>query len=126
MRTATGCENCDSEEKACAFCTDCCDKGLQICKQCEEFHKKFRSYENQTVVDLDPDLKKIVLESNERDSVTCTKHGSEVLKYFCQVCEALVCSDCVISDHANHTYKALQSSFDEGKTELESSCSVLE
>ena len=28
------CENCDSEEEACAFCPDCGDSGLRICKQC--------------------------------------------------------------------------------------------
>ena len=58
----------------------------------------------------------------------CTKHTSEVLKYryFCLVCEALACNECLLLDHANHRYKALESLFDEEKSEIQSTSSVLE
>ena len=128
LKTAKICENCDSEEKACAFCCDCGDSGLPICKQCVEFHKKVRSYKKHTVVSLDSDVKELVRKANERESMICTKHTSDVLKhrYFCLDCEALACSECLRLDHADHKYKALESLFDEEKGEIQSASSVLE
>ena len=128
LKTAKVCKNCDSEEKARAFCCDCGDSGLPICKQCVKFHKKVRSYKKHTVVSLDSDMKELVRKENERKRMKCTKHKGEVLeyRYFCLVCEALACAECVLLEHANHRYKALESLFDEEKSEIQSASSVLE
>ena len=128
FKTAKACENCESEEKACAFCCDCGESGLPICKQCVEFHKKVRSYKKHTVVSLDSDVKELVRKANEKESMICAKHTSEVLRYryFCLDCEALACIECLHLDHANHKYKALESLFDEAKSEIQLASSVLE
>ena len=98
------------------------------CKQCVEFHKKVRSYKKHTVVSLDSDVKELVRKANEKESMICAKHTSDVLRYryFCLDCEALACIECLHLDHAKHKYKVLESLFHEAKSEIQLASSVLE
>ncbi|XP_071481472.1 tripartite motif-containing protein 10-like [Diadema antillarum] len=39
---------------------------------------------------------------NNAASNMCSRHRMNEMKYYCERCEVLVCSDCVIEDHYNH------------------------
>ena len=119
------CENCDSAEKALAFCHDCGDSGLRICKQCVEFHKKFRAFKGHVVVSLGSDIKDLARKASEKESVTCDKHNTEAILFFCLVCQAQACNQCILFDHYGHEYKSLKEVSDEKKTEIQSACSEL-
>ena len=66
LKTDKVCENCDSEEKACAFCHDCGDNGLVICQQCVELHTRLRVFKKHTVISLDSDVKGLIREANRK------------------------------------------------------------
>ena len=120
------CENCNSECEACAFCPDCGDSGLRICERCVECHKTFKSYKRHTFVSLDSDLTEFVRKTTGSESTTCAKHRSVALKYFCQVCDVLVCSECCVLDHLGHEFKEVSAVFEKKKAEIRSACCELE
>ena len=119
------CENCESAEKATAFCYDCGECGLRICKQCVDFHKKFRTFKGHSVVGIDSDVKDLVRKANEKDCVTCEKHSNEAIVFFCLVCHVLGCNLCILFDHYGHEYKSVKDVSEEKKAEIQSACSEL-
>ena len=121
LKTAKVCENCESEEKACAFCHDCGDDGLVICQQCVELHKKLRNYKKHTVISLDSDIKEFFRKAKGGESVLCVKHSQEVVKYFCRPCEALACNECIV-EHSGHVFKPVASILDGEKAAIQSAC----
>ena len=58
--------------------------------------------------------------------VPSTLARSYKYRYFCLVCEALACSECLRLEHANHRHKKLESLFDEETSEIQLASSVLE
>ena len=38
----------------------------------------------------------------------CQVHKGEALKLYCETCEKLVCRDCILVDHHQHSYKFVQ------------------
>ena len=119
------CENCNSEGKACAFCSDCGDSGLRICERCVECHKTFKVFKNHTFVSLESDLTEFVRKTAGKESMSCVKHTSVVLKYFCQVCNVLVCSECCVFDHFGHEFKEVSAVLVRNKAEIQSACLAL-
>ncbi|XP_071481473.1 tripartite motif-containing protein 73-like [Diadema antillarum] len=43
-----------------------------------------------------------LLETNGAAVQICDHHGTSEMSYYCEQCEALACSDCVIDDHYDH------------------------
>ena len=84
------------------------------------------AFKKHAVVSLDSDLRQAVREGYEKESYTCPKHGDQLLKYFCTLCESLVCNECIFSNHHSHKYDAVELVMEEQKTELQSMCCVLE
>ena len=125
LKAKGACENCNSESEICAFCPDCGDSGLRICHRCVECHKTFKSYKKHTFVSLDSDLTEFARKGSVNESTICSKH-SVVFKYFCQVCEVSVCSECCVLDHFGHELKEINSAVVKKKAEIESACSVLD
>ena len=59
LKSAIICENCESEQKACAFCRDCGDEGLLICGQCVELHARLRVFKKHTLINRQSDTKEL-------------------------------------------------------------------
>ena len=59
-------------------------------------------------------------------STICAKHRILAFKYFCQVCDVLVCSECSVFDHFGHEFKEVSAVLDKKKAEVQSACSELE
>ena len=67
------------------------------------------SFESQEKVDLE------TLKMQKKQAVLyCSKHRGKEMEYFCESCEELVCSHCVIKrePHADHEYSLLETNFD--------------
>ena len=126
LKSSGECENCDSKDKACAYCPYCGEGGLRICKQCVKFHGIFRSYRKHTVVGLDSDLTEVVRKEIKERSVVCAKHSDATGKYFCQDCRVLVCPECIVVAHSSHKHKTVESVWNEEKIKLHSAASVLD
>ena len=50
----------------------------------------------------------------------CTLHATKVLKLYCETCEKLVCRDCILVDHREHSYKFVQDARKLVETEMAS------
>ena len=71
-------------------------------------------------------MTEFVRKATGSESATCSKHRSVALKYFCQVCDVLVCSECSVFDHFGHEFKEVSAVLDKKKAEVQSACSELE
>ena len=100
------CDGCVRKEgPAIAFCVNCCEF---LCKLCETHHRSARKTQKHEIVGVvDEKLKK----SNESCNlerafsnplVPCPNHPDEVLKFYCEKCEELICRDCRDVNHDSH------------------------
>ena len=84
-------QKCDSciECDAIASCCEC--GGFFLCEGCFKVHKQLPSTKNHSMVSLNQlmQLNTPVLVANK--SLLCPRHPQELLKLFCEDCEALVC-----------------------------------
>ena len=104
----TGKEACDvcvrKEGPAIAFCVNCCEF---LCKLCETHHRSARKSQKHEVVKVDGGSKKgnesYNLERVFADPpMPCATHSDEVLKFYCEKCEELICRDCMELNHNDH------------------------
>ena len=99
------CELCsDSGDKAEAFCRQC---AMFICKDCVKQHKRLKTYLTHEVASLE-DLKqgraKPIVVKEDPASVKCPDH-EEPLVIYCFDCDMLICLDCTLRDHRDHTFE---------------------
>ena len=78
------------------------------------------------MISLDSDLTEFVRKTTDEESMVCAKHSNVTLKYFCQVCEALVRSECVVLDHFGQEIKEIRTVLHVKKAEMQLACSALE
>ena len=83
------CSNCDSTRSE-YWCENCYNNYCAEC--CRTLHDKpaFRNHQLVSLREKRTELK------------SCTEHTDEKLKYWCQQCNTLVCSDCRLNKHQNH------------------------
>ena len=117
------CEMC-SGAKAEAFCRQCT---YFICSDCVKSHSKMKVFAGHKVVTLqelkEGGAKEIPLK--EAPPSMCKDHD-EQLKIFCFDCNHLICRDCIIRDHAGHTFEFVKKSAPQYKKTLKESLAPLE
>ena len=90
---------------AVAFCVNCCEF---LCKVCDEHHRSARKTHKHEIVVAGGTLKKeekeskTVAEKCREPPMPCVIHDDEVLKFFCEQCEKLICRDCMELEHSDH------------------------
>ena len=94
LRTNTG--------SAVAFCTNCCEF---LCKLCREDHHSWKKTHNHEILAIGKQKRKEVsaISSIPPQPMPCPHHKDEVLKFFCMKCEKLICRDCRITKHKDHS-----------------------
>ena len=94
LRTNTG--------SAVAFCTNCCEF---LCKMCREDHHSWKKTHNHEILAIGKQKRKEVsaISSIPPQPMPCPHHKDEVLKFFCMKCEKLICRDCRITKHKDHS-----------------------
>lgn len=90
------CTGCKGSEPATAFCHECSNS---LCANCSLAHQYMLCFENHRVDRLSHD-------TNAFEKICkCVKHPSQPLRYFCLPCNAVLCAECVQSDHPAHQYE---------------------
>ena len=120
------CELCKSMDKAEAFCRQC---ARFVCATCVNTHDKLASatFSGHVVVMLEQ-----LKVGGARDVVTseapprkCPEHD-EPLKVFCYTCNRLICPNCVIDGHFDHSSKFVRKAARECRDKLRASLASLQ
>ena len=95
------CEQCTSrDDAAVTFCCSCCSF---LCNFCKESHKRMKKTYQHELIELGG--KKVFEGASPNighQSVYCTHHEDEKLKFYCRDCETLICRDCIVITHKDH------------------------
>ena len=117
----TSCDSCvnPTSGPAVAFCTNCCEF---LCKLCREFHRHSRKTLKHEVIEVDEKKSTNFTQNMKPREFYCTepKHDNEVLKFYCQTCDQLVCRDCVLIKHKAHEHADLSEIAKEQRGEMKS------
>ena len=96
------CDKCsETSQPVTSFCQQCAEF---ICESCSMTHREldeFKGHKVKKMEKLEGDSVRLV--SPKKGSVCCTKHGKD-LKLYCESCNDLICIDCTVHIHEDHTY----------------------
>ncbi|XP_038058989.1 E3 ubiquitin-protein ligase TRIM56-like [Patiria miniata] len=111
------CQACVEENQAVSRCEDC-DKFL--CKACQKAHQRLTLMKSHKISSLDQFRSgKVVYKSKLRDHVQkCKKHPAENVSIFCNKCEQLICSTCLVQAHAQHSFSGADEALEKCKQDL--------
>ena len=114
------CGMCTEDDPVTTHCPTC---SKFLCEFCSKAHKRQVDYRDHKTVSLD-DLDSETLKGFER-SRRCSRHSGELLKLYCKTCRKLICRDCTLVDHHNHTFGFLKDVRPDIQKQVESSVAVL-
>ncbi|XP_078575996.1 E3 ubiquitin-protein ligase TRIM71-like [Branchiostoma floridae x Branchiostoma japonicum] len=90
------CQVCDGNVKGSkSWCADC---AKLMCESCTLIHRKFPLFENHEVT-TEETLKAEEGRSKFHRKRHCDKHKNQELVFYCESCNALVCTACTVVDH---------------------------
>ena len=119
--TKLACGSCEGgKSQAVSRCLEC---ALYLCANCQSVHTRFAALSSHKIATLD-EIKYGVVEVRKVRHETapkCNKHYGEVLSFFCETCQELVCLDCTIVDHSeakHHRCVDINTAFSERKQSL--------
>jgi hypothetical protein len=104
MDKAIFCDPCQRDNKynfaykiADGFCVDCDE---HLCSTCFNIHKRFRVSQHHVLQD-NSSTQESKTSGNIKDICVdrCPSHTDKVIEYFCQSCDKLCCSVCIIKGH---------------------------
>ena len=102
------CDKCGEGEVR-GFCRDC---GHFICQLCRDVHSRWREFQSHSVSGLDQVSETSVkMLSLRKVPVFCPRHTSEPVKIYCETCDELMCYDCAIKTHRDHSYDLVPDAF---------------
>ena len=107
----TQCNKCKKRESSC-YCRTC---GF-ICERCKDFHsewEEFSSHEIITIDQLTGDVTNLV--PPVKKGLQCSKHPDKQLDLFCEMCEEMICRDCIVRVHHDHQYNLATDAFPKHK-----------
>ena len=91
---------------AISFCVNCCEF---LCHVCEEHHRSARKTQKHEIVTVgtNSDTKEghgeqALLGKCHQPRKPCPVHDDEKLKFFCELCDKLICCDCMWLEHNDH------------------------
>eukprot|EP00729_Bicosta_minor_P004233 gene4233-biopygen17830 len=126
-KTAPVCDVCD-EEEATKHCGDC-KKFQFFCDDC--FTPAHRSAKNQghTPTPIQDHLASFASASasgggSAAPKMMCSIHTDEVLKFFCDDCQVLVCATCGILHHKTHRLTPVGEAVQQHRGEIEAAAAV--
>ena len=92
------CGECEQPAPVTHFCSDCQNDecGLQL-------HKRLKTFRGHNVVPISQVSAAALCQTQY-----CGLHKGESLKLYCETCKELVCRDCTLVDHREHSYKFVQ------------------
>ena len=133
------CQQCRDEvsTKAVAFCESC---SKFICSDCYTAHRRWSTYSSHSVALLKENtehtetkteqeptsqsassttpIAQTLRKSLQSKPVHCSKHTQEKLKFYCCTCKELVCGDCTIITHRDHSVMSVEEVLPDHKTRM--------
>ena len=95
------CNECIEDDPVMAYCQTCC---IYLCQVCYEHHKRSKRFRDHTTVIVTKlRSNKGVYIQPEAVSLTCIDHDIKLL-FYCEICEQLVCSQCMVKSHYGHSH----------------------
>ena len=100
-------------EKSCDACIDgstgpavvfCCTCHHLLCKLCHDNHKRNKILYHHQIVGLDKESLELLPSIMKPNEHLCSQphHEEEVLKFYCETCQLLICRDCTLVLHKDH------------------------
>ena len=102
------CDKC-GEGEAQGFCRDC---GQFICQLCLDMHHKWREFQSHEISsfnEVQETASKMV--TPKKVTTLCPKHPTEPIKIYCDTCDELICRDCTVKTHRDHSYDLIPDAF---------------
>ena len=102
------CESCDDSTSgpAVMFCIECREL---LCQLCTDFHRRVRKTKQHKLIDVGEKSVGEVAVHMKPKQFYCTemKHEEEVLRFYCETCQQLICRDCIVIEHKDHKHADL-------------------
>ena len=103
IKCTSGLDDDPQGNPAVARCLTCSD---YLCKSCYQVHQKQRLSKNHVIKTLE-EIKQSDKTTGARSLHTrqhCPEHEEEVLKLYCKTCKKVICRDCALVTHKEHSY----------------------
>ena len=86
------CEICQQvRTKSNDACSKCLDCSKLLCKACVQLHGSTKVTQKHSLIDI-----------QEEKNIECKTHPEEIVRFYCEPCEACICVVCAFQDHRNH------------------------
>ncbi|XP_071135688.1 tripartite motif-containing protein 2-like [Mytilus edulis] len=90
----------------------CLDCDLLMCQKCKEkIHPKFKLANEHKIVNI-KDVGNKEISSCEEEihfgNIKCTEHCEETCCLYCQLCDKLICMQCVTKTHKSHIFEEIK------------------
>ena len=116
------CSHC--EQPSAGRCVTC---ELFMCEKCIQSHNGYLGFRDHVVLTME-ELSKPENQSKIKGKSYCKKHSSKKLKLYCETCEELICTYCVVFEHVrpDHFCLPLEEIAERKRKELKTICQTLE
>ena len=114
--TPTQCEGCVTSTAAVVYCSQCCEF---LCTICRDYHNISRKTKDHKLVDVKEREQNVSLPETPLNC-PIPHHGE--LKFYCEDCNTVICSDCIIcGSHKSHKYHDFNEVSDKCRTDIHNS-----
>ena len=122
QRTCIPCSHC--QQPSAGRCVTC---ELFMCEKCIQSHNGYLGFKDHVVLTME-ELSKPENQSKIKGKSYCKKHSSKKLKLYCETCEELICTYCVVFEHVrpDHICSPLEEIARRKRKELKTICQTLE
>ena len=116
------CSHC--EQPSSGRCVTC---ELFMCEKCIQSHNGYLGFKDHVVLTME-ELSKPENQSKIKGKSYCKKHSGKKLKLYCETCEELICTYCVVFEHVrpDHICSPLEEIAGRKRKELKTTCRNLE
>ena len=86
--------------------------GQFICQLCLDMHHKWREFQSHEISsfnEVQETASKMV--TPKKVTTLCPKHPTEPIKIYCEKCDELICRDCTVKTHRDHSYDLIPDAF---------------
>ena len=91
------CELCDEQGTAVSYCSVCC---ALLCESCTAAHKTIKFLKSHEIKSLQSGERYIPVKKDK--ILPCSQHPDKSLALYCQSCQCLVCTLCIVASHNRH------------------------
>ena len=118
------CGSCSntSNSKVVAFCYNCREF---LCQDCNRSHKNMKTLQHHNCVSVE-ELKSLKSSGSLEKPEFCKEHPEKKVKLYCLACQLLICKDCALVKHKDHTYDFINTVADNERKDLTAALYSLE